>query len=72
MTWVVLMVYFTSLTFLGDEINHPEEVLNLDEKINVVVLDFDDDKKRISLGMKHAHPHILGILWMLVLRSDLR
>ena len=39
-------------------INHPEEVLKLDEKINVVVLDFDDDKKRISLGMKQltAHP----------------
>jgi small subunit ribosomal protein S1 len=39
-------------------INHPEEMLNLDEKVNVVVLDFDDDKKRISLGMKQltAHP----------------
>ena len=39
-------------------INHPEEVLKLDEKVNVVVLDFDDDKKRISLGMKQltAHP----------------
>jgi small subunit ribosomal protein S1 len=39
-------------------INHPEEILNLDEKVNVVVLDFDDDKKRISLGMKQltAHP----------------
>jgi small subunit ribosomal protein S1 len=39
-------------------VNHPNEVLNLDEKINVVVLDFDDDKKRISLGMKQllAHP----------------
>ncbi len=39
-------------------INHPEEVLSLDEKVNVVVLDFDDDKKRISLGMKQltAHP----------------
>jgi small subunit ribosomal protein S1 len=38
-------------------INHPEEVLNLDEKLNVVVLDFDDDKKRISLGMKQLTPH---------------
>ncbi len=39
-------------------INHPEEVLNLDQKVNVVVLDFDDEKKRISLGMKQltAHP----------------
>ncbi|WP_207431127.1 30S ribosomal protein S1 [Sabulibacter ruber] len=39
-------------------INHPQEVLELDQKVNVVVLDFDDDKKRISLGMKQltAHP----------------
>ena len=39
-------------------INHPEEVLKMDEKINVVVLDFDDEKKRISLGLKQlsAHP----------------
>jgi len=39
-------------------VTHPEEVLKLDEKINVVVLDFDEDKKRISLGMKQltAHP----------------
>ncbi|HNQ12665.1 MAG TPA: 30S ribosomal protein S1 [Bacteroidia bacterium] len=33
-------------------INHPEEVLQLDQKINVVILDFDDEKKRISLGLK--------------------
>ncbi|MFY0653090.1 MAG: 30S ribosomal protein S1 [Cyclobacteriaceae bacterium] len=38
-------------------VNHPEEVLNLDEKVNVVVLDFDDDKKRISLGMKQLTEH---------------
>ncbi|MEM6630896.1 MAG: 30S ribosomal protein S1 [Bacteroidota bacterium] len=38
-------------------INHPEEVLELDEKVNVVVLDFDDAKKRISLGMKQLTPH---------------
>lgn len=38
-------------------INHPEEVLKLDQKINVVVLDFDDDKKRISLGLKQLTPH---------------
>jgi small subunit ribosomal protein S1 len=39
-------------------INHPQEVLQLDQKVNVVVLDFDDEKKRISLGMKQlsAHP----------------
>lgn len=33
-------------------INHPEEVLKLDDKINVVILDFDEDKKRIALGLK--------------------
>lgn len=38
-------------------ISHPEEVLNLDDKIQVVVLDFDDDKKRISLGSKQLTPH---------------
>lgn len=38
-------------------VNHPEEVLALDAKVNVVVLDFDDDKKRISLGMKQLTEH---------------
>ncbi len=38
-------------------INHPEEVLSYDQKVNVVVLDFDEDKKRISLGMKQLTPH---------------
>lgn len=38
-------------------VNHPDEVLSLDEKVNVVVLDFDDDKKRISLGMKQLSEH---------------
>ena len=38
-------------------IDHPEEVLKLDEKLNVVVLDFDDEKKRIALGLKQLTPH---------------
>lgn len=38
-------------------INHPEEVLQLDQKINVVVIDFDDEKKRISLGLKQLQGH---------------
>ncbi len=38
-------------------INHPEELLALDQKVNIVVLDFDDEKKRISLGMKQLTPH---------------
>ena len=38
-------------------INHPEEVLSLDQKVNIVVLDFDENKKRISLGMKQLTSH---------------
>lgn len=38
-------------------INHPEEVLHLDQKINVVVLDYDPEKNRISLGLKQLTPH---------------
>src|SRR6185436_1540730 len=38
-------------------ISHPEEVLKLDEKVNVVILDFDDEKKRIALGLKQLTPH---------------
>jgi small subunit ribosomal protein S1 len=39
-------------------VNHPEEIVQLDQKLNVVILDFDDDKKRIALGLKQltAHP----------------
>jgi small subunit ribosomal protein S1 len=36
---------------------HPEEVVELDQKLNVVILDFDDDKKRIALGLKQLTPH---------------
>jgi small subunit ribosomal protein S1 len=38
-------------------IEHPKEILALDQKINVVVLDFDDEKKRIALGLKQLTPH---------------
>ncbi len=38
-------------------ISHPQELLQLDQKVNIVVLDFDDEKKRISLGMKQLTPH---------------
>ena len=38
-------------------INHPEELLSLDQKVTVVVLEFDEDKKRISLGMKQLSEH---------------
>ena len=42
-------------------INHPQEVLQLDQKINVVILDFDDDKKRIALGLKQLTSHPWGM-----------
>ena len=49
-------------------INHPEEVLELDQKVNVVVLDFDEDKKRISLGMKQLTASSLGCACLLTLK----
>lgn len=50
------LIHITDLSW--GRINHPEEVVQLDEKLNVVILDFDDDKKRIALGLKQlsAHP----------------
>jgi small subunit ribosomal protein S1 len=48
-------LYITDISW--GRINHPTEVLKMDQKINVVVLDFDDDKKRISLGLKQLTPH---------------
>ena len=38
-------------------INHPEEIMSLDQTIQVVILDFDDEKKRIALGLKQLSPH---------------
>ena len=49
------LIHSTDLT--RGRINHPEEVVKLDEKINVVILDFDDTKKRIALGLKQLTPH---------------
>ena len=43
-------------------IGHPSELLNLDQKMNVVVLDFDEDKKRISLGMKQLAASSMGFI----------
>lgn len=50
------LIHITDISW--GRINHPEEVVNLDEKINVVVLDYDDEKRRIALGLKQlsAHP----------------
>ena len=49
------LIHITDLSW--GRINHPEEVVELDAKINVVILDFDDDKKRIALGLKQLQPH---------------
>ena len=50
------LIHITDLSWC--RINHSEEIVKLDEKIQVVILDFDDDKKRIALGLKQlsAHP----------------
>ena len=49
------LLYITDISW--GRINHPSEVLELNQKINVVVLEFDDNKKRISLGLKQLQPH---------------
>ncbi len=49
------LVHITDLSW--GRINHPEEIVQLDEKINVVILDFDENKKRIALGLKQLTPH---------------
>ncbi len=54
------LLYITDISW--GRITHPSEVLKLDQKLNVVVLDFDDDKKRISLGLKQLTPHPWDVL----------
>ena len=49
------LIHITDLSW--GRVNHPEEIVTLDEKLNVVILDFDDDKKRIALGLKQLQPH---------------
>ncbi len=49
------LIHITDLSW--GRVNHPEEIVSLDEKINVVILDFDDEKKRIALGLKQLTPH---------------
>ncbi|UTW61399.1 30S ribosomal protein S1 [bacterium SCSIO 12741] len=49
------LVHITDLSW--GRVNHPEEIVQLDEKINVVILDFDDEKKRIALGLKQLQSH---------------
>ena len=49
------LIHITDLSW--GRVNHPEEIVALDQKINVVILDFDDQKKRIALGLKQLTPH---------------
>jgi len=49
------LVHITDLSW--NRINHPGEILELDQKLNVVILDFDDDKSRIQLGVKQLSQH---------------
>ncbi|MCB0790245.1 MAG: 30S ribosomal protein S1 [Flavobacteriales bacterium] len=49
------LIHITDLSW--GRVSHPEEVVKLDDKINVVILDFDDEKKRIALGLKQLSPH---------------
>ncbi len=54
------LLYITDISW--GRINHPNEVLELNQKLNVVVLDYDDNKKRISLGLKQLTPHPWEVL----------
>jgi len=54
------LLYITDISW--GRISHPSEVLALNQRINVVVLDFDENKKRISLGLKQLQPHPWDVL----------
>ena len=49
------LIHITDLSW--GRVNHPEEIVSLDEKIKVVVLDFNEQQKRIALGLKQLSPH---------------
>ena len=49
------LIHITDLSW--GRVSHPEEVVQLDQKLNVVILDFDNEKKRIALGLKQLQPH---------------
>ncbi|MDD4031819.1 MAG: 30S ribosomal protein S1 [Bacteroidales bacterium] len=49
------LIHITDLSW--GRVSHPEEIVQLDQKLNVVILDFDDAKKRIALGLKQLTPH---------------
>ncbi|MDR2824831.1 MAG: 30S ribosomal protein S1 [Prevotellaceae bacterium] len=49
------LIHITDLSW--GRVTHPEEVVHIEDKLNVVILDFDEDKKRIALGLKQLSPH---------------
>ena len=49
------LIHITDLSW--GRVNHPEEIVHLDQVLNVVILDFNDDKNRIALGLKQLAPH---------------
>ena len=49
------LIHITDLSW--GRVNHPEEIVHLDEKLKVVIIDFDEQKKRIALGLKQLTPH---------------
>ena len=54
------LIHITDLSW--GRVNHPEEIVSLDQKLNVVILDFDDEKRRIALGLKQLQPHPWDVL----------
>jgi small subunit ribosomal protein S1 len=54
------LLYITDISW--GRINHPSDILELNQKVNVAVLDFDENKKRISLGLKQLQPHPWEVL----------
>ncbi len=62
------LLYITDISW--GRINHPAEVLSINQKINVVVLDFDENKKRISLGLKQLQPHPWEVLSSTIKEGD--
>ncbi len=63
------LLYITDISW--GRVNHPNEVLEMNQKLNVVVLDFDENKKRISLGLKQLQPHPWDILGETVKEGDI-
>lgn len=63
------LLYITDISW--GRVNHPNEVLAMNQKLNVVVLDFDENKKRISLGLKQLQPHPWDVLGEHVKEGDI-